>query len=47
MLSYNVIYNEPNVEAGQLVNHLRLALLQLDLDLLRRLAILAHTLVLR
>ena len=47
MLSYNVIYNEPNVEAGQHVNHLRSPLLQLDLDLLGRLAILAHTLVLR
>ena len=43
----NVIYDQPNVEAGQLVNHLRSALLQLNLDLLGRLAILAHTLVLR
>ena len=44
---YNVIYHQPNLEAGQLVDHLRSPLLQLDLDLLRRLAILAHTLVLR
>ena len=42
----NVIYHQPNVEAGQLVDHLRSPLLQLDLDLLRRLVILAHTLVL-
>ena len=46
-LCYNSIYDEHNVEAGQLVNHLRSALLQLNLDLLGRLAILAHTLVLR
>ena len=44
---YNVIYHQPNVEAGQLVDNLRSALLQLDLDLPGRLAILAHTLVLR
>ena len=44
---YNVIYHQPNLEAGQLVNHLRSPLLQLDLDLLGRLALLAHTLVLR
>ena len=29
---YNVTYDQPNVEAGQLVNHLRSLLLQLDLD---------------
>ena len=46
-LCYNVTFHKPNLEAGQLVDHLRLALLQLDLDLLGRLAILAHTLVLR
>ena len=46
-LCYNSIYDEHNGEAGQLVHHLCSALLQLDLDLLGRLAILAHTLVLR